>query len=159
MTITTHPLPFEIKTEEHETENLEDETENDFEEDSNFIKFENNTDSDILDEDGNPQENISADSFTVEKVFICHYCEKSFKRECLLVQHMEFHKDPTEWKFECLVCRKKCATKQILKRHAAVHSNVSHFQCEHCGKRFKSDDHLKRHLIYQRKRQNETHVF
>ena len=51
--------------------------------------------------------------------FKCQTCEKLFKRESHLNQHMKVH-DNKQW--ECDVCKKTFTTKYFLKKHKRLHT-------------------------------------
>ena len=51
--------------------------------------------------------------------FKCQTCDKLFKRESHLNQHMKVH-DNKQW--ECDVCKKTFTTKYFLKKHKRLHT-------------------------------------
>ena len=63
--------------------------------------------------------------------FKCQTCEKLFKRESHLNQHMKVH-DNKQW--ECDVCKKTFTTKYFLKKHKRLHTGLCHIQTRwRCG--------------------------
>ena len=55
--------------------------------------------------------------------FKCTTCDKLFKRESHLNQHMKVH-DNKQW--ECDVCKKTFTTKYFLKKHKRLHTGLCH---------------------------------
>ncbi len=83
-----------------------------------------------------------------EKKLKCRTCDRGFKTEEFLKLHLNWHKNPDEWKYECWFCGKKCVNKQSLERHELVHSKARPCKCKICGKGYKSKHLLRRHLVY-----------
>ena len=48
--------------------------------------------------------------------------------------------------FVCKICRKTQPHRCNWKRHFLSHSQDRKFNCQHCGKKFKTNDNLKTHL-------------
>ena len=59
------------------------------------------------------------ESFETPQGFKCPTCEKVFKRESHLNQHVKVH-DNRQW--ECDVCKKIFTTKYFLKKHKRLHT-------------------------------------
>ncbi len=77
---------------------------------------------------------------------VCKLCGKEFRLRAGLNLHLEYHKDPQEWKWECGECGKKCATKQKLKEHSKSHTGIKTHSCHLCESGFGFSHNLKRHL-------------
>ena len=60
-----------------------------------------------------------------DSMFQCHLCEKKFKRQTHLQQHLVTH-EPRQW--DCDVCKKTFTTKYFLKKHKRLHTgnNYNH---------------------------------
>ena len=61
------------------------------------------------------------EAFEVPQGFKCPTCEKVFKRESHLNQHVKCH-DNRQW--ECDVCKKVFTTKYFLKKHKRLHTGM-----------------------------------
>ncbi|XP_052764271.1 uncharacterized protein LOC128206110 isoform X2 [Mya arenaria] len=68
--------------------------------------------------------------------FICQQCGKSFSTQSNLTKHIFLHGDK---KYECPHCEKRFHLEVYLKEHiSGVHYNIYKFQCNDCGRLFKS---------------------
>lgn len=77
--------------------------------------------------------------------FKCHVCEKTFKRESHLNQHVKVH-DNKQW--ECDVCKKIFTTKYFLKKHKRLHTGETPYACNICGKSFTFQQSYHKHMLY-----------
>ena len=73
----------------------------------------------------------------------CFYCDLSFPGSRLF-KHM-YHEHDHGAVF-CDVCGKKCWGKKGIEKHLPVHNEGLPFNCEHCGKGFKSRYNVERHI-------------
>ncbi len=78
--------------------------------------------------------------------FKCLQCEKTFKHKHTLSNHLEQHKDPSEWKWKCDECFRTFATKENLRKHMDVHKDKNKIQCPHCPKKFAMHKYLNAHM-------------
>ncbi len=76
------------------------------------------------------------------KRFVCSKCGKGFPTKTRLKNHIEYHKDPSEWKWECGLCGRKSPLESKLKHHMKIHKN----KCQFCGEKFRDDLNLRNHL-------------
>uniref|UniRef100_A0A8C6UBV7 C2H2-type domain-containing protein n=1 Tax=Neogobius melanostomus TaxID=47308 RepID=A0A8C6UBV7_9GOBI len=102
-------------------------------------------------------------SHSEERPFKCSVCEKSFKKDCILTNHMKTHRgDCSEcgrklkWKslashlrnvhhiFACSVCKERFTDNVGLKEHMMTHVEKFHI-CSVCGERFIWKTALLRH--------------
>ncbi len=75
--------------------------------------------------------------------FRCHYCEKRFKHQHSLINHMQNHRSE---KFHlCDICGKKFHTKDLCSSHRRTHGDRK-LSCNICGATFKQ-----RNVLYQHK--------
>uniref|UniRef100_A0A336KCP9 CSON007065 protein n=1 Tax=Culicoides sonorensis TaxID=179676 RepID=A0A336KCP9_CULSO len=81
---------------------------------------------------------------TVLKRFSCEYCGRMFNFDCNLNKHISsvHHKN---YIYQCEICDKKFASKEILKHHALTHVKTCNFECPTCGSKFRSLRHLGYH--------------
>ncbi|XP_055378262.1 zinc finger protein Xfin-like [Condylostylus longicornis] len=82
-------------------------------------------------------------SHTQEKNFQCPNCPARFKAKGGLAAHMQVHGES----YPCLTCGVLLKTKQLLKNHMVVHSDVKNYRCNFCKKDFKRLNDLNYHLI------------
>ena len=75
----------------------------------------------------------------------CKNCQKNFKNEVILAQHMrDVHEEKT---FECEICAKSFSRKQTLEEHvSSVHKKLKPFKCEICKKEFARKTQLNGHI-------------
>eukprot|EP00095_Tigriopus_kingsejongensis_P002989 maker-scaffold250_size238258-snap-gene-1.18 protein:Tk02989 transcript:maker-scaffold250_size238258-snap-gene-1.18-mRNA-1 annotation:"zinc finger protein 883-like" len=67
--------------------------------------------------------------------FQCLQCGRAFLKASYLEDHIQrFHTEDKQ--FACILCPKKCATKQDLDRHLFSHRGEAIFQCNYCPKSF-----------------------
>jgi len=78
---------------------------------------------------------------------ICSYCNRTLSDTFTLKCHIR-HKhfaSLQQKNFVCDVCQNAFSTRQILRRHRAVHSSERPFVCKYCNKSFKLDYRMKEH--------------
>lgn len=83
--------------------------------------------------------------------FKCDQCDKAFKNQGGLLWHLKTHSGPHTPRTTLLSCPVKGCKFQTdrennLKRHSIVHTNIRAFSCNVCHKKFKSKDHVSRHV-------------
>ncbi|CAB0032357.1 unnamed protein product [Trichogramma brassicae] len=90
---------------------------------------------------------IDAMHVQLQPRYSCEICDKKFKLECNLQNHMYTHTE--EKMFGCPICGRKFSQKSVLQAHARRHTDDKPFQCEVCGLRFleklKFIGHTRRH--------------
>ncbi|XP_045451045.1 zinc finger protein 878-like [Melitaea cinxia] len=74
----------------------------------------------------------------------CCYCSKEFKYESEKKRHEQSHYSL----FECDKCSKKFSFISALRRHKKQHERTGSVQCTDCGRSFRDDDLLQRHIKY-----------
>ena len=79
---------------------------------------------------------------TMEKPFQCTICSKAFARKSVLKRHMVIHSD--ESSFQCTKCNASFKRAYDLTEHLLIHSDK--FECEFCGKRFKTQMKCREHV-------------
>ncbi|CAH2099566.1 unnamed protein product [Euphydryas editha] len=77
----------------------------------------------------------------------CCYCSKEFKYESEKKRHEQSH----FFLFECKECFKKFSFVSALRRHQKQHERTGSVQCVECGRSFRDDDLLQRHIKYAHK--------
>ncbi|XP_026485117.2 zinc finger protein 729-like isoform X2 [Vanessa tameamea] len=77
----------------------------------------------------------------------CCYCSKEFKYESEKKRHEQSHFP----QFECNQCFKKFSFLSALRRHQKQHERTGHVPCLDCGRNFRDDILLKRHIKYAHK--------
>ncbi|KAK6644569.1 hypothetical protein RUM43_000836 [Polyplax serrata] len=80
-----------------------------------------------------------------EKNFKCSICNKSFKREQHLTQHIKTH-EGKQW--QCTTCNKYFTTKYFLKKHHRLHTGEMPYSCQTCNKTFTFQQSYHKHLLY-----------
>ena len=81
-------------------------------------------------------------------VYLCSVCDKTFSRNCNLIQHMVIHKQKTAI-YSCSTCGKSFSRNQYLKRHMHTHTLTEKsalYECSTCGKTFKRNRYLRHHM-------------
>ncbi|KAJ2941066.1 hypothetical protein O0L34_g13195 [Tuta absoluta] len=90
--------------------------------------------------------------------FYCVECDKSFKTNHSLQQHLKtVSVHVTNQKYACLTCEKRFTTKAHVERHTRdVHIKAARYYCDQCGKeyrcKYKLAGHLQKHDGYERPR-------
>ena len=59
-----------------------------------------------------------------ERSFVCLICDKTFKKDQYLQQHIRTHEAK---KWECQVCHKLFTTKEYLRKHTRLHTGNIYF--------------------------------
>nr|CAD7462288.1 unnamed protein product [Timema tahoe] len=80
-----------------------------------------------------------------ERKFACTTCNKAFKKEQHLSQHLKTH-DGKQW--ACEVCNKLFTTKYFLKKHKRLHTGEMPYTCPTCQKTFTFQQSYHKHLLY-----------
>lgn len=90
-------------------------------------------------------------AYSVERPYTCDYCNKCFKQEAHLKQHVRIHTDDRP--YGCPFCGKAFRQKAVLNQHVRLHTGEKPYTCEHCGDKFRQMTTLKLHT---RKHLSET---
>lgn len=77
-----------------------------------------------------------------QTVGFCFPCRKHFKSSRGYMFHQRMHMDG----IACDICGKMAQTASHLRRHKLTHSSEKSFPCPNCGKGFKHNFHVTRHL-------------
>lgn len=83
-------------------------------------------------------------------VHTCHLCNKQYRSEKYLDNHLKKHekrKDkPSE--FPCEICKRNFVNVQRLRKHIeSIHENLYPHVCDTCGKKFKNKASFERHVL------------
>ena len=74
----------------------------------------------------------------------CEYCGKTYKSEKLKAQHIDImHMDSG---VKCSVCSKEVPKQRLAKHMRYFHQQQRLFTCEVCGKSFKADSLVSKHI-------------
>ena len=76
--------------------------------------------------------------------YACDICNKTFKTQNILRQHMRIHTGDKP--FVCEICNKAFSQMASLKYHLATHSDARPYRCEVCSKTFKLKPPFKKHI-------------
>lgn len=81
-------------------------------------------------------------------------CEKRFYSPGKLLEHIEWHRNPDQ--FKCKVCEKIFNCRDTLNRHMAIHNRNENdaIRCELCGKSYFSVKGLKAHMDGKHREKN-----
>jgi len=82
---------------------------------------------------------------TIEKLFKCKFCNRSFPDRSLFLKHMRVHF--AERPHMCTRCGKSYLTSVGLKYHMNIHDSRNLSQCEICLKTFHGINSLKNHMV------------
>lgn len=109
--------------------------------------------------------NVEA-SYYEKLLFTCHSCNKGYKKKCELKKHLISHDDTIQAQnqdeaelihkakqivndrisYKCELCKKVMFTKRGFLRHMRVHSGKRPCRCELCGKCYRIEQDLARHI-------------
>ena len=79
------------------------------------------------------------------KDFICEHCGRAFGTANQLENHtLNIHSEDKN--FQCHVCKKSYGTKLSLNNHLRFHEEPK-YNCETCGRKFKTSEHKKKHVL------------
>lgn len=105
--------------------------------------------------------------------YVCHVCNKAFRQQCRLNQHMRSHVDEKLYSCEmcgkklkhlrnykehmlthtnskphqCVVCARFYRTTSSLAAHMRTHAEDKPYKCDQCGRSYAAFDHLRRHKL------------
>ena len=83
-------------------------------------------------------------NFNLNLKHLCEVCDKSFKTQNILRQHMRIHTGDKP--FVCNICSKAFSQMASLKYHSATHSDERPYSCDYCSKTFKLKPPFKKHV-------------
>ncbi|XP_060665452.1 zinc finger protein 189-like [Drosophila nasuta] len=75
---------------------------------------------------------------------VCHVCNKAFRQQCRLNQHLRSHDD--EKLYMCEVCGKMLKHLRNYKEHMMKHTNVKQHQCNICERFYHTASSLAAHM-------------
>ncbi|KAH8386921.1 hypothetical protein KR093_003543 [Drosophila rubida] len=75
---------------------------------------------------------------------VCHVCNKAFRQQCRLNQHMRSHVD--EKLYTCEMCGKKLKHLRNYKEHMLTHTNIKPHQCPVCSRFYRTNSTLAAHM-------------
>ncbi|XP_053408525.1 zinc finger protein 675-like isoform X2 [Mercenaria mercenaria] len=78
-----------------------------------------------------------------EKELSCDKCGKQFQHPTCLKVHLRSHEEKI---YKCERCLAKFSRKKYLETHMFKHSGEKPYMCETCGKAYRDEMHLKRHI-------------
>uniref|UniRef100_W8AP83 Transcription factor grauzone n=1 Tax=Ceratitis capitata TaxID=7213 RepID=W8AP83_CERCA len=82
-----------------------------------------------------------------ERIYQCDICSKSFFRREVLARHYQIHAPEEEKHIKCTQCEKTFCSEYIMRQHLKlVHLHMYSKICDICGKSFRGNDALRRHL-------------
>uniref|UniRef100_A0A8C6S4E8 Zinc finger protein 646 n=1 Tax=Neogobius melanostomus TaxID=47308 RepID=A0A8C6S4E8_9GOBI len=88
-----------------------------------------------------------------ERQFKCEECGRSYRHAGSLLNHKKSHKTGL---FPCHVCQKSFYNLLALKNHQRYHFDIKRFQCQECGKAYRTQKQLLNHLKGHKKDEVET---
>ena len=77
------------------------------------------------------------------KPFVCEVCNKCFSRVSILINHCKTHK---EKQHQCTICDKSFHQKSNLNTHMNTHLAEKPFKCQNCSQGFNQKHKMKKHM-------------
>ncbi|XP_055526848.1 zinc finger protein 836-like [Wyeomyia smithii] len=93
-----------------------------------------------------------------QDIFTCYQCRKQFSTKANLRNHVRNIHVNSHDKFLCDICSKTFKTKAALKVHRSDHMNTERAQCTVCGKYMKNTNSLRKHLAIHREVTTECEI-
>lgn len=78
--------------------------------------------------------------------YVCDVCGASYFRQRYLKIHQNRTHNAGIKSHECLICRRKFAVRDDLRKHSYIHSNKKDYMCQVCGRAFNRNHPLKIHM-------------
>ena len=86
-----------------------------------------------------------------QKIFLCNFCPKEFKKPSEVCRHLRLHS--LEKPFKCRLCSRSFAVKTTYQSHMKIHTGKDHL-CTVCLKRYKTLSLLRQHEKIHEKSEN-----
>ncbi|XP_055522416.1 zinc finger protein 429-like [Wyeomyia smithii] len=87
----------------------------------------------------------------------CDICGKDYKSTTNLNQHKKYHTSHEDELLKCPDCGKGFVYRYALVKHMTTHSNEREFECDICGKSYKTATNLYDHRKYHISGENKLH--
>ncbi|XP_056142203.1 zinc finger protein 574-like [Lampris incognitus] len=84
-------------------------------------------------------------SHVMERSFQCNICNKSFKKQIHVRNHLRTHTG--ERPFQCSDCGKTFSSLANLMRHNLIHSGLRPYHCDVCHRAFSQSSNLRQHSL------------
>ncbi|KAK9888551.1 hypothetical protein WA026_000797 [Henosepilachna vigintioctopunctata] len=75
----------------------------------------------------------------ISRRYTCMTCKQIFVCDAALNEH---HKEHPQYKYKCPICKKLASGKRALEAHVGTHATTRNYECDLCGKRYKTKNHL-----------------
>ncbi|XP_037725255.1 zinc finger protein 660 [Drosophila subpulchrella] len=100
---------------------------------------------DVCEEEDFLEESLDSTPLTTGEALphVCSVCQKAFRQQCRLNQHMRSHVD--EKHYECEECGKRLKHLRNYKEHMLTHTNVKPHQCNICDRFYRTTSSLAAH--------------